>query len=187
MIVCGGDFNIGNKNVNILPGGSLILYVYGDIKISGNGSFNNQSTHPSVSGAMGLPQNLIIFGTRKMDEAPQSFTVSGNGVLSAAVYAPNADVTANGGGSSGAVYGAIVSRSITVHGSPGPFHADKNLGQVVLLEDYEVVDYKVLSELVGTEDVKPTVNETSTTFKDMIAAMFSTDTTGTRGTGNTTY
>jgi hypothetical protein len=69
----------------------------------------------------------LIYGTR--DTVGQTITVSGNGQLRAAVYAPNATVTANGGGSSGQIQGSIVAYRIDMGGGPD-FHYDQALGNL---------------------------------------------------------
>jgi hypothetical protein len=50
-------------------------------------------------------------------------SISGNGVLSGVVYAPNADVTITGNGDT---LGAVVSNQVTMSGN-GSFHYDSSL------------------------------------------------------------
>lgn len=119
VIVSDGDFNIGNNTVEITSTGSLKIYVKGDMKISGNGSFNNTN----------IPEKLIILGTADVDEG-QVINLNGNGLLAAAVYAPEAELTSNGGGARGALLGSAIAKSITFHGSPGPFHFDEALKEL---------------------------------------------------------
>ncbi len=109
-----GSFSI--PDVTFSGNGSLILYVgmptgTGDsIGVSGNG--NNP----------GLASNLQIFGMPSVS----TLTLSGNNALIGAIYAPEADFTGNGGGSSGGGSGSLVVRSITLHGH-WSFHYDESL------------------------------------------------------------
>jgi hypothetical protein len=57
----------------------------------------------------------------------QRIHLAGNGALSAAVYAPNADVRINGNGD---VMGAVVGRTIELTGNAA-FHYDESLADLV--------------------------------------------------------
>jgi hypothetical protein len=107
----------GNSFMNINAGGSLTIYTNGNLAMAGNGVAN---ANPS-------PASCLIYGTRTT--TGQTFTVSGNGQLRAALYAPNAAVTANGGGASGQIQGSIVAHSINMNGGPD-FHYDQALGNL---------------------------------------------------------
>ncbi len=131
VIVTDGNFNVGNNTVTINLGGSLTVYVRGDINVVGNGGFNNSNR----------PETLQIFGTNPHS---QSFTISGNGFLSAVVYAPNASITSNGGGSNGAMLGSVIGNKITFHGSPGPFHFDEALRDLDVVDSlHEITEYRI--------------------------------------------
>ena len=133
VIVSDGDFNVGNNEINITQNGSLKLYVKGDIKISGKGAFNNY----------GKAEKLQIWGTAKDNES-QSLSVSGNGSLSAVVYAPNGDFVSNGGGNAGETMGSIIAKTIRFNGSPGPFHFDEDLMNMETdLAQFEFVYYYI--------------------------------------------
>lgn len=98
--------------INLAEGASLELYVKGDIDIGGNGLVNSYQ-----------PANLVIFNTGK----GTSIKLHGNGFLSAAVYAPNSDVSLRGGGTSGAMFGAVVGDTVTFSGNNYDFHYDEDL------------------------------------------------------------
>jgi hypothetical protein len=83
----------------------LELYVAGDIAISGNGTVLSSASDPNA---------LKVYA---MGTYGQKVSIGGNGDLVAAVYAPKADVTFNGGGSSGYFAGGVVGYNITVNGS----------------------------------------------------------------------
>jgi len=93
-----GDIDVtGNASIVIAPTGSLQIYSDDDIDIAGNGIVNET----------GKPEMLMVFGLDS-GEGDDDIKISGNGSLYAAVYAPNANVTINGGGNSGHVFGAVV-------------------------------------------------------------------------------
>lgn len=91
---------------------SAKIYAYGDLAITGNGALTG-GTIPGAKISTD-PTKLLIYG---MAPTTQDFDIGGNGNLAAAVYAPHADVTFNGGGSSGYFAGATVANNITVNGN----------------------------------------------------------------------
>ena len=91
---------------------SASLYAYGNLQISGNGALTG-GTIPGANISTD-PTKLKIYG---LASTSQDFVIGGNGKLAAAVYAPKADVTFNGGGSSGCFAGATVANTITVNGN----------------------------------------------------------------------
>mgnify|MGYP000868845747 CR=1 FL=1 len=103
-------------------GSSLQVYTAGDVNIGGGGVTNDG----------GVASDFSVFGTADMDgtSAGQTIKIAGNGVLAASVYAPNADVTVNGGGSTGNVFGAVVALQATITGG-GEFHFDEALRDIV--------------------------------------------------------
>lgn len=107
----------GNSFLTVNAGASLTVYTNGELSMAGNGVVNS-NVQPSA---------CLIYGTRTT--AGQNITVSGNGQLKAAVYAPQASVTANGGGVSGQIQGSIVANAIIMHGG-ADFHYDEALGNL---------------------------------------------------------
>ncbi len=121
-IVVSGEFRLsGNGAIQIEPTATLKIYAGGDIRLGGNGVLNSSSR----------PEQLLVFGTNNTP-GDQDIAISGNGFLSAAVYAPNANVSLNGGGSSGRVFGAIAAYDGSLvgnsHFSYDEALADYNLG-----------------------------------------------------------
>lgn len=104
--------------LNIHPDSSLTVYVRGDFEVGGNGIVNQT----------GLPQNMIIYGTAPT-EGGQTVFLHGNGVLHAAVYAPNAHIELKGGGSSGEMSGSVVGYDIKITGNYS-FHYDEALAKL---------------------------------------------------------
>jgi hypothetical protein len=120
-IVISGDIDVtGQASIIIEPGASLQIYSDDDIDIAGNGIVNKS----------GRPEQLMIFGTDK-GHGDDDIKIAGNGSLFAAVYAPNANVTLNGGGSSGHVFGAVVGYDAKLTGN-AHFSFDE------ALEDYNL-------------------------------------------------
>jgi hypothetical protein len=127
----------GQSSIQIDANATLNIYTEADVAIGGNGIANNTSNPPA---------NFMLWGTRPASAASaQNISIAGNGQLSAVVYAPNANVTANGGGSSGNIQGAIVGNTITVTGGSA-FHYDMALAE---LNDEEPFGISVWNELTS--------------------------------------
>lgn len=144
LVVLDGPTTIGVKSGSTTTPydytgvGTAEIYVGGNISISGNGSIN----------APYKPQALQVFGTLSQaaynSGIRQSITVGGNGNLTAAIYAPNADIVMNGGGSSGYIAGAAVGRSVRVNGNGYRFRYDKDLEDLTSVENYKVTGWAEL-------------------------------------------
>jgi len=119
--------------------GEAKIYAKGNVSISGNGSIN----------APYKPAALQVYGTLTEAEYAagqrQSVTVGGNGNLTAALYAPNADIVMNGGGSSGYIAGAAVGMSVRVNGNGYKFRYDKDLEDLSASNSYKVSGWAELS------------------------------------------
>lgn len=112
-----GNASIDFKTAS--PNGAVVMYVSGSITLSGNGALNNDSLNPS---------KVLIMCT---GAAGQAITLNGNGNAYFTLYCPQADITLNGGGSGGQIWGAIVGRSITGHGSHAlKIHYDKQVANM---------------------------------------------------------
>lgn len=109
----------GNASIAVPTNANLEMYTSGNVAIAGNGVVNSNQ-----------PAAFQLYGTRTADAASeQSISISGNGQLSAVVYAPNANLSMNGGGSSGSVLGAAVAKTVTVTGGSA-FHYDEALADM---------------------------------------------------------
>jgi hypothetical protein len=111
------DIGGGSGEIRIETGANLENYAPGDIRIAGNGIMNGGTT----AGAVSLPENLQIWGTKTT--GVQSIDIKGNGVMSALVYAPQGSVFINGNGD---VLGFVVANDITLVGNAA-FHYDESL------------------------------------------------------------
>jgi hypothetical protein len=148
LVVVDGSVRVSTKegstwNNTDYPGvGTAKLYVGGNVAISGNGSLN----------APYKPSALQVYGTLTQAAyaagARQSITVGGNGNLTGAIYAPNADIVMNGGGSSGYIAGAAVGRSVRVNGNGYRFRYDKDLEDLTVLKNYRVTGWAELNYAV---------------------------------------
>lgn len=111
-----GDFSMsGQSQITILPGASLRIYVGGNASLSGNGIMNLAADASKFS-FYGLPTCT-------------SMSLSGNAAFTGTIYAPNADLSLNGGGNN--TYdcvGAVVVNSAAFHGHFN-FHYDEKLGR----------------------------------------------------------
>ncbi|GHC06354.1 DUF7305 domain-containing protein [Cerasicoccus arenae] len=144
-LVVKGDVKVSGSSaaININQStGKLKMYIDGNMAVAGNGIVNVAGTYnptpngtfgvtPSTTGAYPKPESLIIYGT---GDSSQSFSYSGNAALAGVIYAPNAAVSLNGGGSGGELLGAIVANTIKVTGNYG-FHYDIQLKNLFFEED----------------------------------------------------
>ena len=118
-----GDLTLsGSGQITIAPGGSLMLYVgqptgTGTKASLGGNGIVNQSGNATNFFYYGLPSNTSI-------------AYSGNATFTGAMYAPSADFTLGGGGST--IYdfiGASVTSTVKMNGKFN-FHYDENLGRL---------------------------------------------------------
>ena len=122
----------GSAGVNTGAGATLNVYSNGNVKIAGNGMVNANNNAATTA----------FWGTATSTQT-QSMTISGNGQLTAVVYAPNADVSLNGGGVSGLMAGAVVAKSITMNGGT-EFHYDDALGRLTVGNPYGISRWREL-------------------------------------------
>ncbi|MGB0258652.1 MAG: DUF7305 domain-containing protein [Coraliomargarita sp.] len=127
LIVTGDVSFTGQSSINVPNGSTLTMYADGDVAIGGNGIVNGS----------GVPADVFVYGTQDAVDngdgtysAGQSIKIAGNGYLAAAVYAPGADLTLNGGGSRGDVLGSAVGFTATITGGSS-FHFDEALQDIV--------------------------------------------------------
>jgi hypothetical protein len=122
------DFTMqGNSQVIIAPGASLKIYVAGDVNLAGNGIFNYtlDASHFSL---YGLPSN-------------QNIAISGNAAFTGVVYAPQANITMNGSGTTiYDVVGALIGNTAKINGH-FQFHYDEALGRAKIQSKYNVASW----------------------------------------------
>ena len=129
----------GNSStmIKVEEGSSLQVYTAANVSIAGGGIANANE-----------PSHFMLFGTKPQpgenESASQSISISGNGNLSAVVYAPGANVTLNGGGSSGHVYGAVVGHTAKLTGGSN-FHYDESLKDLDMGDTYRLHTWQELT------------------------------------------
>lgn len=112
-LVVDGPVNIGG-GLDILPGGSLVMWVAGPTFSVGGSGVNN--TRRST--------NFVVFGGANLT----TVELPNNGDFNGAMFCPNADMKLNGGGSASVNFcGACVMKTVTMNGHY-MFHYDEALG-----------------------------------------------------------
>jgi hypothetical protein len=126
-----GSFDMtGQSELYIAPGASLSVYIGGDMNLSGNGIFNYTMD----------ASHLLFFGL----PTSKNIAISGNATFTGVIYAPQANVTLNGGGNNTYdVVGAIVANTATLHGHFN-FHYDEALGRARIISKYAVASWREL-------------------------------------------
>jgi hypothetical protein len=126
----------GKGGITIAKNATLAMYAPGNVSIAGNGITNgtyDPSSALSSTNTPNQPSAFQFYGTETAAQATangdQTISISGNGVLSGVVYAPNANISMNGGGNSGQVLGAMVGNSVSVTGNSA-FHYDTSLASL---------------------------------------------------------
>ena len=131
------DLNIGSREYLIING-PVVIVVDGDVDVKGklivsnygNATFyvEDDFTEGGRRGAINNNSVASAFTLYGTNETPgeQSITLGGRSNLRAAVFAPNASLKLNGGGGSGAFFGAALVYDITFTGTY-VFHFDEAL------------------------------------------------------------
>ena len=120
----------GNSYISVAANAKMQVYSNGKVSIGGGGVANSNTQ----------PSSFLIFGTASTS---QTISISGNGSLVGAVYAPNGTVSMNGGGASGAVYGSVVARSISLTGGSA-FHYDESMANVGTGNPFGIIEWREL-------------------------------------------
>jgi hypothetical protein len=130
--VTGNDDTI----IRVAKGSSLQIYTAANVSIGGGGIANANE-----------PANFMLYGTRPQSAStPQDISISGNGNLSAVVYAPGADITMNGGGVAGHVYGSVVGNTVKLTGGSS-FHYDESLKDLDLKDAFRLHTWQELTTI----------------------------------------
>jgi hypothetical protein len=130
-IYVNGDISVsGTGQIVIQPGVSVTIYFAGNVDISGNGVLNGNNQ----------PDDLLLYGIQPPDGASEHVNFGGNSQITASIYAPGHDVTVNGGGTNGHVYGSIVGKTVTMTGVSN-LHYDERLGSVGMINSYKIVSW----------------------------------------------
>ena len=126
-----GDISVsGTGQIVIQPGVTAKIYFAGNADISGNGVMNSNNQ----------PGDLMLYGIQPPMNSSEHVSISGNSQITASIYAPGHDVTVNGGGTNGHVYGSIVGKTVTMTGVSN-LHYDERLGSTGIINNYKIVSW----------------------------------------------
>lgn len=126
-----GDISVGgNGQITLGAGVNAKIYFAGNVDVGGNGIINTSNQ----------PIDLQMFGIAPTDGTSKHVNLGGNGQISTALYAPSHDVTINGGGSSGHVFGSVVGKAVTMTGVTN-LHYDEALGDAGMINSYKIVSW----------------------------------------------
>ena len=126
-----GDISVsGTGQIVIEPGVTAKIYFAGNVDISGNGVMNSNNQ----------PGDLMLYGIQPSTNSSEHVSISGNSQITASIYAPGHDVTVNGGGTNGHVYGSIVGKTVTMTGVSN-LHYDERLGSTGIINNYKIVSW----------------------------------------------
>jgi hypothetical protein len=130
IYVTGNISTTGNAQITVAPGVSATIYFKGNVDIAGNGMINSNNQ----------PGDLLLYGVNPDPGVTPHVNLGGNGQITAAVYAPGDDVTINGGGNSGHVFGSVVGKTVTMTGVTN-LHYDEALSSGGLTNNYKIVSW----------------------------------------------
>lgn len=123
------DFTMtGNSEITIAPGAYLKIITEGDVSLAGNGIFNYNldASHFSL---YGMP-------------SCQNIAISGNANFTGVIYAPDANITMNGSGTTDYdVVGAIMGKTATLNGH-FHFHYDEALNRAKIQSKFNVASWR---------------------------------------------
>lgn len=126
-----GNVSVGGTSQIVLgPGVSATIYFAGNVDIAGNGMVNSNNQ----------PGDLLLYGIPPEGSYSQHVNLGGNGEITAAVYAPGANISINGGGTSGHVFGSVVGKSVVMTGVTN-LHYDEALGAGGIINNYKIVSW----------------------------------------------
>ncbi len=129
-----GDINIsGSAAIEIAPGASLVLYAAGATTTIGGNGVLNETTSALNFQYWGMPSNTKI-------------DLGGNASFIGTIYAPEADLLLNGGGKSGAIdfTGASITKTSTLMGHFS-FHYDEVLARIGPFRGYVATSWDELT------------------------------------------
>ena len=131
IYVTGDITAVGLSQIVVQPGVEATIYFSGNVNVQGNGIVNKNNK----------PGNLLMYGVTPTDPTiTRTVQLGGNGLLSAAVYAPAYAVTINNGGTKGSVFGSFVGKTVTMDGVTD-LHYDEALSAGGRITDYKIVSW----------------------------------------------
>ncbi|MDP9254905.1 MAG: hypothetical protein M3O66_08225, partial [Verrucomicrobiota bacterium] len=126
-----GDVHVpGNSQIVLQPGVTATIYFAGNVDVLGNGIINSNNQ----------PGDLQLYGIQPTDGLSRHANLGGNGQISTALYAPGHDVSINGGGTTGHVFGSVIGKSVTMTGVTN-LHYDETLASGGMINSYKIVSW----------------------------------------------
>ena len=126
-----GDISVsGTGQIVVQPGVTATIYFAGNVDITGNGVLNSNNQ----------PDDLLLYGIQPANGSSEHVNFGGNSQITASIYAPGHDVTVNGSGTNGHVYGSIVGKTVTMTGVSN-LHYDERLGSKGMINNYKIVSW----------------------------------------------
>ncbi len=126
-----GDMSVtGTGQIVVEPGVTATIYFAGSVDISGNGVLNSNNQ----------PGDFMLYGIQPPTNSSEHVNIGGNSQITASIYAPGHDVTVNGSGTNGHVYGSIVGKTVTMTGVSN-LHYDERLGSTGVINNYKIVSW----------------------------------------------
>ena len=126
-----GDISVsGTGQIVVQPGVTATIYFAGNVDITGNGVLNSNNQ----------PGDFMLYGIQPPTTSSEHVNFGGNSQITASIYAPGHDVTVNGGGTNGHVYGSIVGKTVTMTGVSN-LHYDERLGSTGVINNYKIVSW----------------------------------------------
>ena len=126
-----GDISVaGTAQIVLGAGVKAKIYFAGNVDVSGNGILNSNNQ----------PADFQMYGIAPADDSSKHVSLGGNGQIIAAVYAPNHDVTVNGGGTNGHVFGSVIGKTVTMTGVTN-LHYDEALNGTGRINNYRIVSW----------------------------------------------
>lgn len=130
-IYVSGDMTVGgNSQIVLQPGVHAKIFFRGNVSIAGNGMVNGNAK----------PSDLLLYGVTPTPGFTPQVSLGGNGQIAAAVYAPDYNVTVNGGGNSGHVFGSVVGKTVSMTGVTN-LHYDEALAATGQVNNYKIVSW----------------------------------------------
>jgi|TARA_A100001518_G_scaffold3473_1_gene3793 hypothetical protein len=141
-----GDFDLGNNtSLEVSSGAVLNLYVSGRVTLSAGSNLALGSEDFMRQDTSGVQRPAVsIYSTYQQSGNQSGVTIGGSNNTYAAIYAPGSDVDIRG---SGALYGSLRARNVTIFGS----------GSLEYVS--ELLDYKVSGSRGSSNSAPETGNE----------------------------
>jgi hypothetical protein len=126
-----GDISVsGQGQIVIQPGVTATIYFAGNVDINGNGVLNSNNQ----------PSDFLLYGIQPPTNTSEHVNIGGNSQITASIYAPGHDVSVNGAGTNGHVYGSTVGKTVTMTGVSN-LHYDERLGSTGMINNYKIVSW----------------------------------------------